>query len=97
MRLKSLLFSVVLVGLAAGVTHKAMADDDDHGGLSFSFGFAPPVYYQPPPPVYYQPPPPPVYYRPAPPDVYYAPPPPPVYYQPHPAYWGHHHEEEDDD
>ncbi len=100
MRVKAFIFSFFLIGLAAGVHQSALADDDDHGGLRFSFGFLPPpLYYQPaPPPVYYRPPPPPpVYYRQPPPEVYYAPPPPPVYYQPGPTYWGHYHDDDDDD
>lgn len=89
MRFKAMIFSVVLVGLAAGVHHSALADGDDHGGLRFSFGFfPPPTYYQPlSPPVYYQPQRPPL-------EAYYAPP--PVYYQPAPEYWGHQQEDDDE-
>lgn len=95
MRFKIGLFSVVLISLLTGITNVALADEDDRGGLSFSFGFSQPGYYQPPPPpIYYQRPP--VFYN-TPPQAYYAQPEPRVYYQPSPGYWGHQYEEDDDD
>ena len=91
MIVRSLFFTIALVGLTVGLTHAARADggdDWDNGGPSLSFGFATP-------PAYYPPPPPPAYYAPPPPPAYYAPP--PGYYAPPPGYWGGGDQGDDDD
>lgn len=70
--------------LCSGLANVAHADDG--GGPAFSFGFALPPIYAPPPP-------PPVYRAPPPPPVYYAPP--PVYYY-GPPYWYYGNGDNDD-